>query len=529
MRAVNPMARRVLDLLAVSAGLIVFGTAVPAVDAAPRRPSRPRTEAPAAAKDPFALGIEQFQAGNLEEAYHSFQQAAAAEPNDAVVQSWLGFVCFKRARYDEAIKFLSQSIQLSANNPDTYNNLGNAYLAKGEVDAAIENYRKAVELVKDKPGKHADPYYNLGNALVKRGDVNAALSAFLEAEQQDGIDPLIQNNLGFVYERKHTQDPDTNPIAPAVEHYRRAVERQPDNAVFQRNLGLAARKAEGMRDVAIRALKRAIQLDPKEYNSHLALAEEFQNAHLTTEAVTEYRAAIGLRPAEFVPQYNLGLLYARMAKDAGSAAARNAHYTSALGQLAQAEKLRPTDHRVLSALGWANYQIGRLDDAVKWYGKAIQAAPAGPDLEAAHSNLGLVLDRQGETEQAIRHWKEALKLDGTDIPTRTLLASAYLNKGRFAEAVQEYRDVLKLDPKDGNSYNNLGFALEKLGKADEAVLAYKQAVEINPRMAIAYNNLGALYERQGQKELAKQSYARASQIDPKNEDARRNLQRLGGG
>ena len=33
----------------------------------------------------------------------------------------------------------------------------------------------------------------------------------------------------------------------------------------------------------------------------------------------------------------------------------------------------------------------------------------------------------------------------------------------------------------------------------------------------------------GQKELAKQNYAKASQIDPKNEDARRNLQRLGGG
>ena len=512
---------------ALSAGLLVVTVAGVPASAAPKKPAKPQPEA-AAAKDPFTQAMAQFQAGKLEEAFASFQQAAALEPNDAIVQSWLGFISFRQRRYDDAVKYLNKSIQLNANNSDTYNNLGNAYLAKGDTDAAIENYRKAVELVKDQPGKHADPYYNLGNALVKRGDVNAALSAFLEAEQQDPTDPLIQNNLGFVYERKHTQDPDANPIAPAVEHYRKAVERQPDNAVFQRNLGLAARKADGMRALAIQALKRAVQLDPKEYNSHLALAEEYQNAKQNNEAIAEYKAAVALRPDEFVPQYNLGLLYARLARESASTAGRNAQYTNALTQLMQAEKLRPTDHRVLSALGWANYQIGRLDDAVKWYGKAIQAGPTGPELQAAHANLGLVLEKLGETDEAIRHWKEALKLDGTDAPTRTLLAAAYLSKSQFAEAAQEYRDVVKLDPKDAGSYNNLGFALEKGGKTDEAILAYKQAIEINPRLAIAYNNLGALYERQGQKELAKQNYAKAFQIDPKNEDAKRNLQRLGG-
>jgi tetratricopeptide (TPR) repeat protein len=506
--------------------------------AAPKRtaPARP---APAAAKppapkppvenkDPFARGRDHFQAGRLDEALAAFQQAAAEEPNDPLVQSWHGFLLFKKGRYDDAIQALTRSIQLAPRNPDTYNNLGNAQLAKGNVDAAIEAYRQAVELVMDRPGNNANPYYNLGNALVKKGDLDAALEAFLEAEKHDSSDPFIQNNLGFVYERKHAQDPAANPIAPAIEHYGKAIEKQPDNPVFQRNLGLAARKQEGRRDAAILALRRAVQLDPKDYDSHLALAEEYQNAGRLVDAVNFYKKAVHLRPNEFVPRYNLGLLYARQAKEAATVPARNTSYTAALNQLSQAVKLRPTDHRVLSALGWVSFQLRRFDDAVSWYQKGIQAAPAGPDLQAAHANLGLVLDNLGESEKAVHHWKEALKLDPSDAATRGVLASAYLSRQQYPEAAAEYREVIRVEPKNARAHNNLGFALEKLGKVDEAIAAYKEAIELDAKMAIAHNNLGALYERQGQRDLAKQCYLKARQIDPNFEDAKKNLQRLGG-
>jgi tetratricopeptide (TPR) repeat protein len=328
-----------------------------------------------------------------------------------------------------------------------------------------------------------------------------------------------------VYERKHTLDPAANPIAKAVEHYQKAVAGQPGNAVFQRNLGLAARKQPGMTDVALRSLKKAIQLDPKDYNSHLALAEDYQNAKQIDAAIAEYRIAAGLKPAEFVPRYNLGLLFARQARETADGAARKAKFALALTQLQQAARLRPTDSRASSALGWVNFNAGNLQESANWYQKAIQAEPG---LQSAHANLGLVMDRLQKPDLAIKHWQDALKLEPGDVATRTLLASVLLSKSRWNEAITEYREIIRLDPKDAKSHNNLGYALEKLGKLDEAVVVYKQAIELDPKLAVAHNNLGACYERQGQKDLARQCYQKARQVDPNFEDAKRNLQRLGG-
>lgn len=518
-----------LWISATCLGAGILAPSVPGAFAAPSKEkdskeTRERRD-PKSIKDNFQRGMEYYKDGNLAEALASFREEEQDNAKDPIVHSWIGFVLFKMGRNDEAIKELNKSIQLGPNNPDTYNNLGNAYLASGQVDAAIEAYRQGANLLKDRSDKNPDLYYNLGNALVKKGDLDGALDAFNKAEKLDGDDPLIQNNLGYVYERMYAQDNRAALLREAVDHYRRAVNRDPQNAVFQRNYGLAARKLDGEHDQAMKALRRAVELDSKDYNSHLALAEEYQGDN-ADQAIAEYKIAANLRPNEFVPRYNLGLLYARQAGDVPMGPARMARYQNAITQLEAAVKIRPTDQRALSALGWVNFKADRLEDAATYYGKAIQA---DPQLQSAHANLGLVMDRLHRPDAAIQHWSDALKLDPTDVSTRALLASAYLGKRQYAEAANHYQQVVKQNPKDARSYNNLGFAYEKLGKMDEAISAYKTAIEIDPRLAIAHNNLGAAYERRGNPELAKQYYQKARQIDPNFEDAKRNLQRLNGG
>src|SRR5207302_3142592 len=120
-------------------------------------------------------------------------------------------------------------------------------------------------------------------------------------------------NLGFVYERLHLKskasDPNGTSLAEAIRHYQAAADLDPKNPVFFRNLGLAARQQAGQGELALRALKEAVALEPKDYSSHVALAEEFQNGKQTKPAIQEYKAALALRPAQFVPHFNLGLLY----------------------------------------------------------------------------------------------------------------------------------------------------------------------------------------------------------------------------
>lgn len=475
-------------------------------------------------KDPFDRGRELYMQGKFEESLASFKQAAEKNKKDHIVLAWLGFLQHKTGKNDDAITTLKDSIEIQQM-ADTYNNLGNAYLAKDQTDNAIEAYKKAIALNKEKDPKKesADPHYNLGNALVKKGDLEAAELSFLEAEKLAPEDPLIQNNLGFVLERKNAADPAKTPITEAVARYKRAVQKDPRNPVFQRNLGLAARRAEGMNDVAITALRQAVELDPNDYSAHLALAEEYQNKGQAEAAMEEYKAAVKLRGDEFIPRYNLGLLYARQPNDATPPAQRTAAYQSAITHLTEAVRIRSTDHLALSALGWVNLKANRVQESETWYAKAVQAAPEYQPARAYH---GLVLQKLGKVDDAIKEWNEALRLDPKDTATRAQLASALIDRARYPLAIEQYRILVDEDPKDGNSWNNMGFALEKTAKLDDAMKAYERAVAANPRLAIAHNNLGAAHQRRGNKDKAREHYQKALQIDPSLKDAQKNLSGL---
>ena len=475
-------------------------------------------------KDPFARGRALFQQGKLEEALTAFQQAEEKEPRDPIVKSWLGYVQYRLNRHDEAITTLNRAIELRGDRKptsadlDIHINLGNAYLAKGETDRAIEAYRKAVELGGEVPGKHPEPHYNLGNALVKKGELDGALAAYQEAERQDPNDPLIQNNLGYVYERKHTLDPQNNPIDPAIEHYRKAVDAQPDNPAFQKNLAQALRKKEGTSEQGFEALKRAVELDPGDYFSWLALGEEYQKRNETDQAINAYKKAAALRPEEFNPHYNLGIIYL-------SPPLRN--YGEAIKHLQEANRLKPQDERALSALGYASLRANRLEDAGNWYEKAFKV---NPNLQDAHANAGVVYDRLGQSDRAIQHWQTAVRLNPEDVQARSLLAAGYLNKQRYEQAIAEYRQVLQRRSDDAASWVNLGFAQEKLTRFDEALASYQRAIRSNPNATVgatAHNNLGAIYQRRNEREKARQNYQRALQLDPNFQDARRNLEQLG--
>jgi hypothetical protein len=58
-------------------------------------------------------------------------------------------------------------------------------------------------------------------------------------------------------------------------------------------------------------------------------------------------------------------------------------------------------------LGTELYREGRTDDAIKHY---LEALRIKPDNAEAHNNLGIALDREGRTDDAIKHYLEALRI-----------------------------------------------------------------------------------------------------------------------
>ena len=66
---------------------------------------------------------------------------------------------------------------------------------------------------------------------------------------------------------------------------------------------------------------------------------------------------------------------------------------------------------------------------------------------------------------------------------------SYVELGFADEAIKEFRETLKLDPYSANAHNNLGFIYRKKGMLDEAIKEFKEALKIKPNSVEPLENL----------------------------------------
>jgi tetratricopeptide (TPR) repeat protein len=171
-------------------------------------------------------------------------------------------------------------------------------------------------------------------------------------------------------------------------------------------------------------------------------------------------------------------------------------------------------------LGNALQRQGWLDEAVTHYREAVRLKP---DYAEAYNNLGDALHGQGHLEEAVASYKEALRFMPDLAGAHYNLGNALRESGRLEEAVTEYREAVRREPGLAAAHGNLGAALENLGRLDEAVAHLKEAVQLKPDYAIAYNNLGNALQRMGRLDEAVTEYREALRLKPDYAEAYNNL------
>jgi Flp pilus assembly protein TadD len=145
------------------------------------------------------------------------------------------------------------------------------------------------------------------------------------------------------------------------------------------------------------------------------------------------------------------------------------------------------------------------------------------DIPEAHNNLGIALASQGQTTEAIAEYREALRLKPDYPDVHFNLANAFVSHGQTAEAVAEYREALRLKPDYPDAHFNLGNALAGQGQAAEAISHFREALRLRPDFPEAHNNLGNALLRQGQIAEATAHYREALRLKPDYPQAQTNL------
>ncbi len=167
------------------------------------------------------------------------------------------------------------------------------------------------------------------------------------------------------------------------------------------------------------------------------------------------------------------------------------------GDLAEAQKnlrevlARCQDH--VGALANAQNQLGivlqsqgQLDEAISHFRKAVELRPA---FAGAHYSLGNALSAQGDWDGAIGAYRQALAVEDDYTEAHLKLAEALASENRVDEAIQHFRQAIRIDPSVREAHFNLGVLLLRVGQVDEALREFREVVRLDPQWPLAFGQL----------------------------------------
>jgi len=121
--------------------------------------------------------------------------------------------------------------EVSFNSPRAHNNMGDAYAQEGNMQGAINEFKKSIELKPD----YADAYHNLANIYQFVGNLEEAIVNYQKAIHFNTDLFESRYNLGVIYLN-------SGQINQAIEQFEKAIKIRPDNTDARYGLKVALEK-----------------------------------------------------------------------------------------------------------------------------------------------------------------------------------------------------------------------------------------------------------------------------------------------
>ncbi len=184
--------------------------------------------------------------------------------------------------------------------PDFHNNLGNAYRARGELDAAIAEFHEAIRL------KPSDEMFhcNLGIALAGKGEHEEALREYHEALRLNPSDYHSHYSMGNLLSKMGRVD-------EAIAEYQRAIGADPERPEAHFNLAGCYWDQNRMSEAAAHYEKAlAGEMDSQSAaGAHLRLGAFYTESKAWEKAEKHLLAAVERNPDDFMVNYCLAHVY----------------------------------------------------------------------------------------------------------------------------------------------------------------------------------------------------------------------------
>jgi len=126
-----------------------------------------------------------------------------------------------------------------------------------------------------------------------------------------------------------------------------------------------------------------------------------------------------------------------------------------------------------------------------------QAIRVNPNDAAAHRELGLVLNREGDWDGMIAQEREAVRLDPGDEVAHRELANQLGNAMDLGGWIAEAQQAVRLNPDDALAHQSLALALSNRGDWVHAKAEAMEALRLDPADDTSHRVLAAAYDSEG--------------------------------
>ena len=478
--------------------------------------------------------IQLFWYPDFEGSIKYFEEASKTDPNNSVVEKGWGTYYIKLQDYNKAIRHFEKAMHMDLTDVENYVQIGVCHKEKGDYAIAEQWYRNAIKY----DFTNTDSYSKLIQ-LYGHWDAEAEKSSLipeliykcellLPSDKYENMLYNIYRDAGYSY--SVAGDYSTSEM-----YYQKAVELKPDYTIAKIDLAYI-KGYQKKYDEATRILQKILETTPDYYDVHWGLAWVYEQTEKFDESISEHQKCVAIRPEWADKSYNaIGKMYFDQKKDYLHAKQyyqkaieirenENVYYDNmieALDKLDDKESLKekedvllrqfsnnPKNDLVANKLGVHFYNIGKMEESIPYYQKAIEINTSN---NVYYENLGLAYEGIKDVEKAEKYYLEALKLK-EEYQTCNRLGILYYRRNQNDDtdkAIEYYQKAIGLDPQNAVLYENLGLAYEQKKMLQEAEQAYIKATEIEQVTGAYFNRLGYFYYTQLRHELAIKYYLKA--------------------
>ncbi len=400
-----------------------------------------------------------------------------------------------------------------------FNEIGLEYQAVGDLDRAIEAFKKAFSI---------DPYYsearnNLAQAHVEKAallaQVDEDASALRHYERASSIDPLnndVYVGMADIYYARGARLAEEGKIQAASESYQKCLKIVPNHVKALKDSATIALD-QGKNDLAINYLERARRVAPDDSEIYELIGKlEFTRGNLDN-AETQWKRALLLDPDNRPLKARLdssGSVRGRMYLKQAVVMVEQENWDKAalLFDKVQSLDMQLTLEERL-ALAEARFKTGTPAEAADILEEILSESPA---LVGAHLLLGDIYAATSQGEMAYESYMQARRLSKDTMEANFKLAQMCAEQGKYPESIRFLEEVLARDMRNKRALENIGIVYARCKQFDQALLYWERVKELDPGYANVYYDIALVMTKRKKYDEAIVNLGKALSIDPNN-------------